>query len=71
MPENFDNDHAASTSTEPKSHIVDGLISVIQPVIYETDLRIVAVRQSQTELNKEIERLTAGTQSVEQSCYSP
>ncbi|KAG2184782.1 hypothetical protein INT43_000695 [Umbelopsis isabellina] len=62
MPEDFDNDHTASISSEPKSHIVDGLISVIQPVIYETDLRIVAVRQSQNELNKEIERLTAELQ---------
>lgn len=42
------------------SHIADGLLSVIQPVIYETDLRIVGVRQSQNELNKEIERLIAG-----------
>jgi hypothetical protein len=67
MPEDNHNEHPASNSSEPKSHIVDGLISVIQPVIYETDLRIVAVRQSQNELNKEIERLTAGTQFIQQT----
>jgi hypothetical protein len=50
--------------SQTDSHVTDGLLSVIQPVIYETDLRIVGVRQSQNELNKEIERLIAGKVTV-------
>jgi len=61
MPEESDESIAKPEESQPKSHTVDGLLSVIQPVIYETDLRIVGVRQSQKELNKEIERLIAGT----------
>ncbi|CAO3665126.1 unnamed protein product [Umbelopsis ramanniana] len=61
---------AEEAQTSPKnvadsqtgSHVADGLLSVIQPVIYETDLQIVGVRQSQNELNKEIERLIAELQ---------
>ncbi|KAG2176772.1 hypothetical protein INT44_007436 [Umbelopsis vinacea] len=49
-----------AVDSQTGSHVADGLLSVIQPVIYETDLRIVGVRQSQNELNKEIERLIAG-----------
>jgi len=48
------------TDSQTGSHVADGLLSIIQPVIYETDLLIVGVRQSQNELNKEIERLIAG-----------
>jgi hypothetical protein len=60
MPEDTEIVHRELEDSQAHSHVADGLLSVIQPVIYETDLRIVGVRQSQNELNKEIERLIAG-----------
>ncbi|KAH8550927.1 Snapin/Pallidin-domain-containing protein [Umbelopsis sp. PMI_123] len=62
MPEDTEIVHRELEDSQAHSHVTDGLLSVIQPVIYETDLRIVGVRQSQNELNKEIERLIAELQ---------
>lgn len=60
MAEESDTSKVTQNESDSRSHVVDGLLSMIQPVIYETDLRVVGVRQSQNELNKEIERLIAG-----------
>jgi hypothetical protein len=43
-----------------KEKFSKGLMTLLTPVIEEMDSRIVAVKASQTELNKEIERLLAG-----------
>ena len=43
-----------------KEKFSKGLMTLLSPVIEEMDSRIVAVKVSQTELNKEIERLLAG-----------
>ncbi|GAB5588298.1 hypothetical protein Unana1_03198 [Umbelopsis nana] len=62
MAEESDTSKVTQNESDSRSHVVDGLLSMIQPVIYETDLRVVGVRQSQNELNKEIERLIAELQ---------
>ncbi len=43
-----------------KEKFSKGLMTLLTPVIEEMDSRIVAVKASQKELNKEIERLYAG-----------
>ncbi|KAJ3086651.1 hypothetical protein HK102_012769 [Quaeritorhiza haematococci] len=44
------------------SRIASGIVSLIAPAIQELDMRVVAVRSSQAELAKEIERLSAELQ---------
>lgn len=43
-----------------KENFSKGLMTLLSPVIEEMDSRIVAVKASQKELSKEIERLLAG-----------
>ena len=40
--------------------LADGIMSLLGPIVQEMDFNIVSVRKSQTELEKEIERLMAG-----------
>ncbi|CAG8484824.1 3488_t:CDS:2, partial [Racocetra fulgida] len=47
-------------SLTDKDKFSKGLMALLTPVIEEMDSRIVAVKSSQLELNKEIERLLAG-----------
>ncbi|GJJ76012.1 hypothetical protein EMPS_08370 [Entomortierella parvispora] len=42
------------------TRLADGIMSLLGPVVQEMDFNIVSVRKSQTELEKEIERLMAG-----------
>ncbi|RIB12280.1 hypothetical protein C2G38_2201073 [Gigaspora rosea] len=58
-----------------KDKFSKGLMTLLTPVIEEMDSRIVAVKASQLELNKEIERLLAELQlfvdATEQSTIQP
>lgn len=40
--------------------MTEGLMSLLSPIVQEMDLRVLAVRTSQKELSKEMERLIAG-----------
>lgn len=51
LPDNLDPERAKFT---------DGLVELLAPIVKEIDTRVVAVKQSQVDLNKEIERLSAG-----------
>jgi hypothetical protein len=42
------------------TRLADGIMSLLGPVVQEMDFNIVSVRKSQSELEKEIERLMAG-----------
>jgi hypothetical protein len=42
------------------ARLADGIMSLLGPIVQEMDFNIVSVRKSQTELEKEIERLMAG-----------
>src|ERR1700756_1965824 len=44
MAEESDTSKVTQNESDSRSHVVDGLLSMIQPVIYETDLRVVGVR---------------------------
>lgn len=54
------NSSYASNLSSDKEKFAKGLSILLKPVIEEMDNRIVAVKTSQLELNKEIERLLAG-----------
>ncbi|CAG8476410.1 4106_t:CDS:2 [Funneliformis caledonium] len=54
-----------------KEKFSKGLMTLLTPVIEEMDSRIVAVKASQTELNKEIERLYAELQLFVEATESP
>lgn len=45
------------------TRLADGIMSLLGPVVQEMDFNIVSVRKSQSELEKEIERLMAGMPS--------
>ncbi|RIA93926.1 Snapin/Pallidin-domain-containing protein [Glomus cerebriforme] len=54
-----------------KEKFSKGLMTLLTPVIEEMDSRIVAVKASQKELNKEIERLLAELQLFVEATESP
>ncbi|KAF9914307.1 hypothetical protein BX616_008562 [Lobosporangium transversale] len=49
----------------------DGIMSLLGPIVQEMDFNIVAVRKSQTELEKEVERLMAELQLFMASSAAP
>ncbi|KAF9937277.1 hypothetical protein BGZ65_001614 [Modicella reniformis] len=51
--------------------LADGIMSLLGPIIQEMDFNIVSVRKSQTELEKEIERLMAELQLFMESAAAP
>ncbi|KAG0337457.1 hypothetical protein BG004_007633 [Podila humilis] len=51
--------------------IADGLMSLMGPVVQEMDFNVVSVRKSQTELEREIERLLAELQLFMASSAAP
>ncbi|KAG0251841.1 hypothetical protein BGZ95_006804 [Linnemannia exigua] len=53
------------------TRLADGIMSLLGPVVQEMDFNIVSVRKSQTELEKEIERLMAELQLFLASSASP
>lgn len=59
-----DDQHQHSLQSKDNTKIADGLMSLMGPVIQEMDFNIVSVRKSQTELEREIERLLAGRCTV-------
>ncbi|CAG8612183.1 1886_t:CDS:1, partial [Acaulospora colombiana] len=54
-----DNINNATNLSSDKDKFAKGLSILLKPVIEEMDTRIIAVKSSQSELNKEIERLLA------------
>lgn len=55
-----DDQHQHSLQNKDNTKIADGLMSLMGPIVQEMDFNIVSVRKSQTELEREIERLLAG-----------
>ncbi|KAF8944287.1 hypothetical protein BGZ47_004428 [Haplosporangium gracile] len=53
------------------TRLADGIMSLLGPIVQEMDFNIVSVRKSQTELEKEIERLMAELQLFLASSASP
>ncbi|KAG0062626.1 hypothetical protein BGZ89_010524 [Linnemannia elongata] len=53
------------------TRLADGIMSLLGPVVQEMDFNIVSVRKSQSELEKEIERLMAELQLFLASSASP
>lgn len=53
--------HQHQLQHKDNTKIADGLMSLMGPIVQEMDFNIVSVRKSQTELEREIERLLAGT----------
>ncbi|KAI1311880.1 hypothetical protein EDD11_003318 [Mortierella claussenii] len=51
--------------------LADGIMSLLGPIVQEMDFNIVSVRKSQTELEKEIERLMAELQLFMASSAAP
>ncbi|CAG8453617.1 7911_t:CDS:2 [Acaulospora morrowiae] len=60
-----------SKLSSEKEKFAKGLSILLKPVIEEMDSRIVAVKNSQEELNKEIERLLAELQLFVEAAKSP
>lgn len=56
-----DDQHQHQHQHKDNTKIADGLMSLMGPIVQEMDFNIVSVRKSQTELEREIERLLAGT----------
>ncbi|KAG0213777.1 hypothetical protein B0O80DRAFT_493583 [Mortierella sp. GBAus27b] len=58
---------------QPKdtTKVADGIMSLLGPIVQEMDFNIVSVRKSQTELEKEIERLMAELQLFMASAAAP
>ena len=56
------NTHDSSTIPQQQdtTKLADGIMSLLGPIVQEMDFNIVSVRKSQTELEKDIERLMAG-----------
>lgn len=52
--------HQHQLQHKDNTKIADGLMSLMGPIVQEMDFNIVSVRKSQTELEREIERLLAG-----------
>ncbi|KAF9921902.1 hypothetical protein FBU30_008023 [Linnemannia zychae] len=53
------------------TRLADGIMSLLGPIVQEMDFNIVSVRKSQTELEKEIERLMAELQLFLASAAAP
>ncbi|KAF9280028.1 hypothetical protein BGZ68_007549 [Mortierella alpina] len=53
------------------TRLADGIMSLLGPIVQEMDFNIVSVRKSQTELEKEIERLMAELQLFMASSAAP
>ncbi|KAF9903803.1 hypothetical protein EC991_003361 [Linnemannia zychae] len=53
------------------TRLADGIMSLLGPIVQEMDFNIVSVRKSQTELEKEIERLMAELQLFLASSAAP
>ncbi|CAO3571754.1 unnamed protein product [Mortierella alpina] len=53
------------------ARLADGIMSLLGPIVQEMDFNIVSVRKSQTELEKEIERLMAELQLFMASSAAP
>ncbi|CAG8544249.1 13236_t:CDS:2 [Ambispora leptoticha] len=54
-----------------KEKFARGILDLLTPIVQEMDSRIVAVKSSQTELNKEIERLLAELQLFNEAAEVP
>ncbi|KAF9187344.1 hypothetical protein BGZ50_001986 [Haplosporangium sp. Z 11] len=66
-------EQTAARDPQPKdtTRLADGIMSLLGPIVQEMDFNIVGVRKSQTELEKEIERLMAELQLFMSSSASP
>ncbi|KAF8939382.1 Snapin/Pallidin-domain-containing protein [Dissophora ornata] len=53
------------------ARLADGIMSLLGPIVQEMDFNIVSVRKSQSELEKEIERLMAELQLFMESSVAP
>ncbi|KAG0036400.1 hypothetical protein BGZ82_004270 [Podila clonocystis] len=63
--------HQHSLQNKDNTKIADGLMSLMGPIVQEMDFNIVSVRKSQTELEREIERLLAELQLFMASSAAP
>ncbi|KAF9113301.1 hypothetical protein BGX27_001837 [Mortierella sp. AM989] len=79
-PQLADTQHESSShlTTTQESHqqkdtakLADGIMSLLGPIVQEMDFNIVSVRKSQSELEKEIERLMAELQLFMASSAAP
>ncbi|KAK3812733.1 MAG: Snapin/Pallidin-domain-containing protein [Linnemannia elongata] len=61
----------AQQQKDTTTRLADGIMSLLGPVVQEMDFNIVSVRKSQSELEKEIERLMAELQLFLASSASP
>ncbi|KAF9207172.1 hypothetical protein BGZ49_001026 [Haplosporangium sp. Z 27] len=60
-----------SQQQKDTAKLADGIMSLLGPIVQEMDFNIVSVRKSQTELEKEIERLMAELQLFMESSAAP
>ncbi|KAI9233367.1 hypothetical protein MVEG_06903 [Podila verticillata NRRL 6337] len=63
--------HQLQVQHKDNTKIADGLMSLMGPIVQEMDFNIVSVRKSQTELEREIERLLAELQLFMASSAAP